>query len=213
MCLKKADPNYYRCEWKNDTARQLADRLVKEAITLEATVLVDCFELDDFSAYDSILDQLENQLAEAIGTLSTKDVDAVRKSLRQSGRRKLGKGHLVCAISAAIGEACHAITSVPASLATTVGEAVAETTGSQLLSKVSELAVQRWMATLTATSPLDQLKQNGYIADTIAVCTCPGQQEDGSPATHPEVVICEARLRDKAIQTEVKAVLNRTSSQ
>lgn len=208
MCLSKAEPNYYRCDWKNDTAKQLADRLVKEAITLQATVVVDFFTSDEANLSNSILDQLEKQLAEAIGTLSTEDLDEVRKSLPQPGKRKLGKGHLVCAISATIGDACHAVTSVPASIAKTAGEAVAENTGSQLLGEVSELVVQRWIAAVTATSPLAQLKQIGFIADTIAVCTCPGQQEDGEPSTHPEVVDCEGRIRSSAVQAEVKAVFN-----
>lgn len=209
MCLEKSHPNYFRCDWKNYTPNQLADHMVAEAKTLEATMPLKGIEPDLIEAYDAVLDQLENQLAAAIGKLSTKDVDDVRKSLRQHGKRKLGKGHLVCAVSAEIGEACHTITSIPASLAKAVGKAVAKKTESKVLGKVSELAVQKWMASLTATSSLGQLKQVGCIADTIAVCTCPGQQADGNPETHPEVVVCEGRLRGKVVQDKVKAILKK----
>ncbi|WP_240371859.1 hypothetical protein [Brevibacterium zhoupengii] len=212
MCLAKSEPNYFRCDWKNATAKQLADLLAREAITLEATVLVDALEPGTLDVYDSVLNRLKGQLADAIGTLSTKDVDEVRKSLRKPPRRKLGKGHLVCAIAASIGKACKEITTIPTSLAKSVGKAVTHNTGSQLLGKVSELAVQKWLPTLTATTPLGQLKQVGLIADTIAVCTCPGQQDRGNPGTHPEVVDCEARLRGAAVRAEVKGLLDQASS-
>lgn len=211
MCRAKSDPNYFRCEWKNATSRQLADRLVDEATALGATVIADVLGPDNCDALDSLLDGLERQLAEAIGTLGTKEAEKVRKDLRQPGRRKLAKGHLVCAIAAAIGEACHEIGSVTDSVAKAIGQEVTERTGSRLVGKVSELAARKWLSTLPATSPLGQVKQVGLIADTIAVCACPSQQDGGIPGSHPQVVLCEGRLTRKVVKSEVEGILEQAS--
>lgn len=160
---------------------------------------------------DSLLGGLEGQLAEAIGTLSKEELEKVRQDLRQPGRRKLAKGHLVCAIAAVIGEACHELSSVTASVAASIGKAVSASTGSRLVGKVAEIAVKKWLSTLTAAALLGQVKQVGLIADVIALCTCPGQQDGGDPALHPEVVECEHRVKKEVVESEVEGILGQAT--
>lgn len=191
MCRAKSDPNYYRCEWRSLTTGKFLDRLSNAAAGVGVAFAAG--ELDPTTAEDwnEVAARARTSIAEGVADVLGARSKAKRRREAAAGFRR-SESHLLCAVAAAIGEACAALTSVPGDIATAVGKEVQSATGSAIAGKLAAAATRRLLNEVSAA--LNPVAQVGFLADLAATGFCPSQQDGGIPGDHSEVVKCAARV-------------------
>ncbi len=209
MCRAKSDPNYYRCEWRSLTTSKFLDRLSNAAANVGVAFAAG--ELDPTSAEDwnEVAARARTSVAEGVAEVLGARSKAKRRREAAAGFRRF-ESHLLCAVAAAVGEACATLTSVPGDIATAVGEEVQSATGSALAGQLAAAVTRRLLKDVSVT--LNPVAQVGFLADLAAVGFCPSQQNGGVPGEHPEVVKSAARVERTILSGVVDDLLTSAGS-
>lgn len=215
MCKAKYDPGYYRCEWKHADTQSFIGALSNAAI--EVSTVVDIMK-DEASKPINI----KIQEIEALEAAQNEAKEAVKESVmehlgptsKQGKRKRAAKdlkqneSHLLCAVAAAVGEACSKITNLPSALANEVGRIICKETSSKTAGKLAEKVTGKLL--VSSQNAVNSVKSVGIKADIAAIVLCPAQQGE-HPASktnaHPEVDKCWERLNNLVLDGLVSSVL------
>lgn len=102
------------------------------------------------------------------------------------------RGHFPCDLAASIGEACATLSGITGSVADAIAQAVAP--NNAIAAGVVKAVVNQWLKAVASSTPLEQLKMLGHMADAVAVDVCP------RPASHTAVRDAERRLGSAALE-------------
>lgn len=204
MCKAKSEANYYRCEWNKQETDRFFKMLTDAGAEVTVSMVVCGVDPADEAGWAQLAAEARQQIAagvaEEIGRNSS--VACRRKAAGAYGRPV---AHLLCAVAAAVGDACAGLSEIPSDLAREVGVQVERNTGSVAAGKLAKAATNKLIEMAVPQTAL--LVQVGFLADSAAVGLCPSQQSGGTPRDHPEVVLCSDRLERKVIAEMVENLL------
>lgn len=204
MCKAKWEANYYRCEWSTQTTGRFFDMLADAGAEVTATMVVTDVDPADEDGWAQLASAARQRIATAVADeLGPTSPVADRRNAAKAFKRPVV--HLLCAVAAAIGEACAGLSGVPSDLAQAVGEEVKKNTGSAVAGKLAKAATKKLIELTVPQTAL--LAQVGFLADSAAVGLCPSQQQGGTPPDHPEVQKCARRLERRVLTEMVEALL------
>lgn len=225
MCLKKSDPNHFRCEWKKSRiASTWVDGVVNAARDAGPPTSIGIFApvltAKNTPAVERLQDELIDTIADELSTALTSELVTTSEALG------VPRGHAICALLAEIGEACVALGSVPSSIADAIAKHIEARVVDRLVHKkkpwsqrqariaakvVAGLAHRLVVTMLSHINPGgDTVARLGVLADCAAVNLCPAQP--GDPPKHPEVEQAAARLAHLVTKTFISQLLKNWSS-
>lgn len=204
MCKAKWEANYYRCEWSKQTTGRFFDMLTDAGAEVTASMVASGVDPAGEAGWTQLAAEARQQIAAGVAEeIGRSSPVADRREAARTYKRPVV--HLLCAVAAAIGEACAGLSGVPSDLAQEVGTEVKRNTGSVVAGKLAKAATKKLIEMTVPQTAL--LTQVGFLADSAAVGLCPSQQPGGTPSDHSEVVLCAGRLERKIIAEMVEDLL------
>lgn len=203
MCRSKDDPNYYRCEWgQQSTSAAWVGAIVEAGNDTSVSVLVNVLHGHDPDGLDELRAAATRAVRDVLAEGPPGDLKEAAKAFRRS------HGHVVCGLLAAIGAACSRISRIPGDIAEEVKGLVTQATGSRVVGSLAKTVTGELLQFAnTALAPISQIQA---IADIVAVDICPAQPE--SPKSHPETEEAAYRLENKLIGEAITAMMDPANS-
>ena len=202
MCRAKGDANYYRCDWgKQSTSAFWVDSVIEAGSDTSIAVVANVLDGEPPGALDELRAAALSGVRDVLAETPPDDLGAASKTLRRS------RGHVLCGLLAAVGEACSALSDVPDDIGSAVNETVADATGSKIVGALANSITSRLLE-FTTTS-LEPVSQIGSLADMLAVDTCPAQPAE--PRVHPETEEAARRLQRMVVGEAISAMTEASS--
>jgi hypothetical protein len=202
MCRAKSDPNYYRCDWgEQSTSALWIDSVIQAGSDTSVSVVANMLDGQPPDALDELRTAAMSGVRDVLAERSPDDLGAAAKALRQR------RGHMLCGLFAAVGEACSAFSQIPDDIGKGVNEMVTDTTGSKLVGALANSIATKLLE--FASTGLEPVSQIGSLADMLAVDTCPAQP--AKPRAHPETEEAARRL-ERAVVGEALSAMTEASN-
>lgn len=203
MCRSKDHPNYYRCEWgQQSTSAVWLDAVIDAGNDTSVSVMANVLDGHDPDALDELRAAATKAVRDVLAERSPGDLKQAAKALHRP------RGHVLCGLLAAIGKACSEISGIPDDIAEEVKRLVTQATGSRLVGSIVKSVADQFLEfASTALAPIDQIEA---IADMLAVDTCPAQPE--SPKSHPETEEAAQRLESELVGAALTAIMDPANS-